>query len=178
MRIISGQYKGRSIEVPKNFKGRPTTDFARESLFNILNHLMDMEGASVLDLFAGTGAVTLECWSRGAEAILAVELSPVHVKAIQKNFEIFDATGAEVIRADVFSFLQKNQEQFDLIFADPPYDLPGLLKLPSLIMQADTLKPNGIFVLEHPDKMDFSTQEGFQQHRRYGNVNFSFFIKK
>lgn len=177
MRIISGKYKGRTIEVPKNFKGRPTTDFARESLFNILSHMMELDGAKVLDLFSGTGAVSLECWSRGAELVMAVEQSVVHVKAIQKNFDTFRVDGGDVIKADVFHFLKRKDIQYDLIFADPPYDLEGLMKIPDIIFQEDWLKDDAIFVLEHPDKMDFSTKPGFVQHRRYGNVNFSFFKK-
>jgi 16S rRNA (guanine966-N2)-methyltransferase len=175
MRIISGKFKGRSIDIPKNFKGRPTTDFARESLFNILGHQMDMEGAEVLDLFAGTGAVSLECLSRGAAYVLGVELSPVHVKFIHKNFEGFEMHEGDVMRADVFRFLQTPKRSFDLVFADPPYDVPGLIKLPQLVMANTWVKSGGLFVLEHPDKMDLSKEPHFMDHRRYGNVNFSFF---
>lgn len=175
MRIISGDFKGRSIEVPRNFRGRPTTDYARESLFNILAHRMDMEGASVLDLFSGTGAVSVECASRGASAVLAVELSPVHVKFIRRNFDTFGMDHAEVIRHDVFRFLETGKGKFEFIFADPPYDLPGLIKLPEIVRSSGMLKENGIFVLEHPDKTDFSAVPGFEEYRRYGNVNFSFF---
>lgn len=178
MRIISGIYKGRSIEVPKNFKGRPTTDFARESLFNILLHKTEIEGARVLDLFSGTGAIALECLSRGAQDVLAIELSPVHVKSIRKNFDAFQFDHAEVIKADVFKWLDKSQGTFDLIFADPPYDIPGLIKLPELVLSSGMLSEQGIFVLEHPDKMDFSKVEGWMEHRRYGNVNFTFFKSK
>lgn len=178
MRIISGIYKGRSIEVPKNFKGRPTTDFARESLFNILGNKIEIEGARVLDLFAGTGAISLECLSRGALDVLAIELSPVHVKSIRKNFDAFEFNQADVIRGDVFKMLDKKIGEFDVIFADPPYDIPGLMKLPEMILQSEMLKANGIFVLEHPDKMDFSKIEGWLDHRRYGNVNFTFFTSR
>lgn len=178
MRIISGKYKGRYIDVPKNFNGRPTTDYARESLFNILSHLMEMDGAKVLDLFAGTGAVSLECWSRGADLILAVEKSPVHVKGIQKNFDTFEVEGGDVYRADVFQFLKKHQFQYNLIFADPPYDIEGLKSLPQLVMNSDLLSDEGIFILEHPERMDFSNTTGFLQLRKYGSVNFSFFQKK
>lgn len=178
MRIISGKYKGRTIDVPRNFNGRPTTDYARESLFNILHHVMEMDGAQVLDLFAGSGAVSLECWSRGAELVLAVEQSPVHVKGIQKNFDTFDVEGGSVFRGDVFIFLKKHAYKYNLIFADPPYDLEGLIRLPELVFGADLLQENGWFVLEHPEKMDFSTLPGFVQIRKYGSVNFSFFQKK
>jgi 16S rRNA (guanine(966)-N(2))-methyltransferase RsmD len=175
MRIISGTFKGRNIEVPKNFDGRPTTDFARESLFNILSHQLDMDGATVLDLFAGTGAVSLECLSRGAQHVQAVEMSPVHVKFIQKNFELFNFDNGDIIRGDVFKFLVKPLESFDMVFADPPYDVVGFMKLPSLVLDNGWVKKGGLFVLEHPDKMDFSNHPFFSQHRRYGSVNFTFF---
>jgi 16S rRNA (guanine(966)-N(2))-methyltransferase RsmD len=161
--------------VPKNFDGRPTTDFARESLFNILSHQLDMDGATVLDLFAGTGAVSLECLSRGAQHVQAVEMSPVHVKFIQKNFELFNFDNGDIIRGDVFKFLVKPLESFDMVFADPPYDVVGFMKLPSLVLDNGWVKKGGLFVLEHPDKMDFSNHPFFSQHRRYGSVNFTFF---
>ncbi len=178
MRIISGKYKGRRIPVPGNFQGRPTTDYARESLFNVLQHHIGWDGAHILDLFAGTGAISLECISRGAEKVVAVEKSPVHIRAIKENFKTFEAEYAQAWRADVFSFIQKCQDSFHLIVADPPYDLKELTNLPELIVNSNLLKQDGWFVLEHPDRMDFSEIKGFNQHRRYGSVNFSFFLKE
>ncbi|MCC6601225.1 MAG: 16S rRNA (guanine(966)-N(2))-methyltransferase RsmD [Crocinitomicaceae bacterium] len=175
MRIISGNLKGRSIPVPKRFSGRPTTDFAREALFNILNHQVDFNGLRVLDLFSGTGAFSLECFSRGAGDITAVEASPVHSKNIEENFRHFGASQAQLIRSDVFLFLKKQDIPFDLIFADPPFDLLQLSELPPLVQASGLLSPTGLFILEHPETMDFSAHTGFKQHRRYGNVHFTFF---
>lgn len=178
MRIISGSFKGRRIPVPGNFQGRPTTDYARESLFNVLQHQIGWNGAHVLDLFSGTGAIALECISRGAERVVAIEKSPVHVNAIRENFKLFSSENASVLKMDVFSYLDKSNDAFHLIIADPPYDLNELIKLPEMVLHSSLLKSQGLFVLEHPDRMDFSQMKGFQQHRRYGSVNFSFFIKE
>ena len=144
---------------PKNITARPTTDFAKESLFNLLTNRMDMEGADVLDLFAGTGSISLECVSRGAREVTAVELAHT-----QQNFII----------ADVFRYLKACSIRYDLIFADPPYALEELPTLPSLIVPA-LLKPGGLFVLEHGDQYDFSGHPHFLDLRTYGSVHFSFF---
>ena len=175
MRIISGTLKGRSIDVPRNFKGRPTTDFAREGLFNILNNRTEWETMKVLDLFAGTGAFSLECFSRGAQEILAIDLQPLHVRFINENFRKFDATNAHAIKQDVFKWIPSNTEKFDLVFADPPYDLPGLIRLPKLIMESDMLKPEGLLIVEHGKRTHFSEEHGFVQEKTYSNVTFSFF---
>lgn len=175
MRIISGSHKGRTIAVPKNFKGRPTTDVAREGLFNMLGHIMSLNGANVLDLFAGTGAFGIECLSRGAATVVAVEQQPLHVKFIQQNFDLFGFTSAGAIRDDVFRFLAKSTGSFDLIFADPPYDIKKLDELPDLIFQSGRLSEDGLLVLEHGRNSDFTGHPKFMQNRQFSNVHFSFF---
>jgi 16S rRNA (guanine(966)-N(2))-methyltransferase RsmD len=175
MRIISGTLKGRSIDVPRNFKGRPTTDFAREGLFNVLNNKVQWDGIKVLDLFAGTGAFSLECFSRGVSEIVAVDIQPLHVRFINDNFQRFGADDAHAFKADVFKWIPSANQQFDLIFADPPYDIPGLIKLPAIIMSTRLLKPNGLLVIEHGKRTNLSDQLGFQMEKSYSNVSFSFF---
>ncbi|MFM7727569.1 MAG: RsmD family RNA methyltransferase [Flavobacteriales bacterium] len=175
MRIIAGSLKGRSIDVPRNFKGRPTTDFAREGLFNVLNNRVNWEGLKVLDLFAGTGAFSLECFSRGAAEILAIDLQPLHVRFINENFMKFGADNAHAIKCDVFKWTPNPADKFDLIFADPPYDLPGLSKIPQRILNAGILNPEGLLVIEHGKRTNLSELEGFQFEKTYSNVNFSFF---
>ncbi len=178
MRVITGLYKGRHFEVPRNFKARPTTDFAKENLFNVLNGYFDMEKdvQLALDLFAGTGSITLELLSRGCSRVISVEKDPQHLGFIQKVLQTFGSPqNALPIRGDVFRYLSKCREQFDLIFADPPYALPELEDLPDLILAKKLLKPGGLFVLEHGKAQDFSTHPAFVEHRAYGSVNFSFF---
>jgi 16S rRNA (guanine966-N2)-methyltransferase len=175
MRIISGALKGRSIDVPKNFKGRPTTDFAREGLFNVLNNRVNWTETKVLDLFAGTGAFSLECFSRGASQILAVELQPLHVRFINDNFKNFLAHDAHAIKHDVLKWIPTNKEKFNLIFADPPYDLPSLGKLPGLILNSETLDIGGVLVVEHGKRTSFLNEPGFLLEKTYSNVTFSFF---
>jgi 16S rRNA (guanine(966)-N(2))-methyltransferase RsmD len=178
MRIISGTLKGRLITVPKNFRGRPTTDFAREGLFNMLGHMIDMEGIAVLDLFAGTGAFGLECLSRGAGSVLAIDQQPLHVKFIQQNFDAFGFENAEAMRVDVFRYLNKPDASFDLVFADPPYDLKQLKELPDTILSASLLNETGLLVVEHGKNMDFTAHPACVQSRQFSNVWFSFFRKK
>lgn len=175
MRIISGTLKGRSIDVPRNFKGRPTTDFAREGLFNVLNNRVQWDGLKVLDLFAGTGSFSLECFSRGAAQILAIDMQPLHVRFINENFKKFECHDAHAMKNDVFKWIPTSNEKFDLIFADPPYDLPGLSKLPNLIMNQGILTDVGLLVIEHGKRTHFSDHPAFQYEKTYSNVSFSFF---
>jgi 16S rRNA (guanine966-N2)-methyltransferase len=177
MRIISGTLKGRNILVPKNFNGRPTTDFGREGLFNVLNNLVDFDQIHVLELFAGTGAFSIECFSRGAEYLKSVEKDPLHARFIRDNFRSFEMTHADVVLADVMKFLGQESQQYDLIFADPPFDLPSLELLPGLVLGRNLLKSEGVFVLEHGKRNNFEQEKGFLQERRYSNVHFSFFEK-
>ncbi len=175
MRIISGKYKSRRIQVPANLKARPTTDIAREGLFNILNNMVDWEETAALDLFSGTGSVALEMVSRGCPYVVSVEKSPLHFEFICKAQDVLEAKELFPVKADAFSYLKSTNQKFDLIFADPPYDLPELNKLPALVFEKELLKPDGIFILEHPRDYDFSALPHFIKNRRYGSVHFSFF---
>ena len=175
MRIISGKYKSRRIQVPANLKARPTTDFARESLFNVLNNRVDWEEATVLDLFSGTGSVALEFVSRGCPFVVTVEMNQNHYNFICKAQETLGAKELFPVKADAFKYLQSLNQKFDLIFADPPYDLLSINTIPDLIFKRELLKPEGIFILEHSKKQNFSAHPHFVNERNYGNVHFSFF---
>ena len=175
MRIISGKYKGRRIEPPHSITARPTTDFAKESLFNVLNNLIDFEEISCLDLFAGTGSISIELASRGCPSVLAIEQNDAHIAFIKKTIKLLGIETIFPLKVDVFRFLPTTTQTFDFIFADPPYDLRTFEILPNLIFENNLLKDGGIFVLEHSKKNDFSAYPNFMQHRNYGNVNFTFF---
>ena len=175
MRIVTGIYKGRHFEIPRSFKARPTTDFAKESIFNVLNGYIDFEDATALDLFAGTGSISLELLSRGCTSVVSVELDRDHARFISDCMKKIGTDKNILIRGDVFRFLKSCHQQFDFIFADPPYSLPELPKIPSLIFEYGLLKENGIFVFEHGKHNDFSDHPHFIEHRNYGSVNFSVF---
>lgn len=175
MRIITGKYKGRHFEVPRSFKARPTTDFAKENLFNVLRGYLDFEGARALDLFSGTGSITLELLSRGCSHVVAVERDPFHYRVIEEFLHRLGDENAVPVRGDVFKFLNACHEQYDLIFADPPYILPNIPDLPDLVLERNLLLPNGIFVLEHGKRDNFESHPRFLEHRQYGSVNFSLF---
>jgi len=175
MRIISGKYRGRHIVPPKNIKARPTTDFAKEALFNLLANRIDFEGLDVLDLFAGTGGISLEFVSRGANHVTSVEIANVQQNFIIRTSKELQITNLDVIRGDVFRFIKNTALKFDFIYADPPYALPQLTTIPDLIFDYGLLKENGMFVLEHSASDDFSAHPYFTEHRNYGSVNFSFF---
>ena len=175
MRIITGKYKGRHFEIPHTFKARPTTDFAKEGLFNVLNGYIDFEGICALDLFSGTGSITLELLSRGCSRVVSVEKDPFHYRVIEEFVNRLKDENAFLVRGDVFKFLSSLHEQFDFIFADPPYTLPNIADIPDIVLDHDLLLPDGIFVLEHGKKNDFSTHPRIIDHRSYGSVNFSIF---
>jgi 16S rRNA (guanine966-N2)-methyltransferase len=175
VRVISGKYRGKQIKPPGSIKARPTTDFAKESLFNILMNRVDFEETDVLDLFAGTGSITYEFASRGARSVVAVEKEPVHYHFIRKTVDELDMSLVTVIRGDVFRFLRKPCQTFDLIFADPPYAHPGLISLPGLVFSSGILETGGYFILEHPGSRSFTAHPRFLEHRGYGGVNFTFF---
>jgi 16S rRNA (guanine966-N2)-methyltransferase len=171
-------YKGRSLLVSPKFKGRPTTDFAREGLFNVLQNQVDWDNTAVLDLFAGTGAFGIECASRGCTSVQAVEKEYLHADWIRRNYRHFEMAKAEVFQNDVFKFLQQyGGDGFDLVFADPPFDLPELDRLPALVMEGRILRNDGVFVLEHPKQFQFDDFPGFVKMKRYANVHFSFFAR-
>lgn len=176
MRIISGKYGRRRFEVPTHIKARPTTDFARENIFNVLQNLLDFEGKSALDLFAGTGAISFELASRGCTRVVSVENYPVQYNFICKVAAQLGAREITPVKGDVFRFVPACREKFDFIFADPPYDLPDFAEVAPLVLNAGILSPDGIFVLEHSKNYDFSALPSFNQKRTYGSVNFSIFI--
>lgn len=178
MRIISGKYKGKQIHPPTNFRARPTTDFAKEALFNILENNFDLEELSVLDLFSGTGSITYEFASRGAKRITSVEQYTLHYRFIRKMVEQMEMFQVQPVRSDAFKVIKNPWESYDLIFADPPFDLPGLETLPGLILSSNLLADGGWLVLEHPSKIKFNHLTELFDHRSYGSVNFSFFSVK
>ena len=179
MRIITGKYKGRHFDIPRSFKARPTTDFAKENIFNVLNGYIDFEDATALDLFAGTGSISLELLSRGCSQVVSIEMDRDHHRFITEYMKKLlgnDLSSVcQIIRGDVFRFVKSCHLQFDFIFADPPYALEQLPKIPDLIFEKGLLKEGGIFVFEHGKQNDFSTHPNFVEHRSYGSVNFSIF---
>ncbi len=224
MRIITGKYKGRHFDIPRSFKARPTTDFAKENIFNVLTQYIDFDGADALDLFSGTGSITLELLSRGCREVVSIEQDRDHhrfitdclkklgvatrhsVVAAQEQGGVAtrhsavaaqehsgvnsygDSTEKGIaanaagfclpIRGDVFRFLKSCRQQFDFIFADPPYALRELQEIPDLVLRQEgqpLLRDGGIFVFEHGGNHDFSQHPRFLEHRAYGSVNFSLF---
>lgn len=175
MRIVGGKHKGRIIEVSRDFNSRPTTDFAREALFNILNNHFDFEEVRMLDLFGGTGSISFECSSRGCREIDLVDNNSRFVQFIGKTAAKMNMPGIHPVTMDVFRFLKICRKQYDLIFADPPYELENLPDLPRALLEKDLLLPGGWFILEHPKKHGFKHIPEFFDERKYGNVHFSFF---
>jgi 16S rRNA (guanine966-N2)-methyltransferase len=175
LRIIGGKYRGRRIEPPSNFKARPTTDFAREGLFNILNNRIDFESSSVLDLFSGTGSISYEFASRGAAQVHLVDKDPRHIAGIKRIINDIGFENIRTIHIDVRAYLKTCSVRYDVVFADPPYDLKWLNELPDMVTGSGVIKENGFFILEHPKAMSFSKHPLFFEHRNYGGVNFSFF---
>jgi 16S rRNA (guanine966-N2)-methyltransferase len=175
IRIISGTHKGRIVHAPKNLPVRPTTDFAKESLFNILNNHFDFEEIKVLDLFCGTGNITYEFLSRGCTDITCVDENYNCITFIKKTIENFNLSPAKVVKADVFSFLKNTMETYDIIFADPPFDMEKFDQIAPLVFEKKLLRENGYLIIEHGPLTDLSQQEHFKEKRKYGNLNFSFF---
>ena len=175
MRIITGRYKGRHFDIPRTFKARPTTDFAKENIFNVLTQYVDFDGATALDLFSGTGSISLELLSRGCQQVVSVEMDRDHHRFIQDCLKKLDTKACIPIRGDVFRFLKSCKQQYDFIFADPPYALKELPEIPDLVIGRQLLKDGGIFVFEHGKDHDFSNHPHFLEHRSYGSVNFSLF---
>lgn len=175
MRIIGGTYKGRNITVSRGFDSRPTTDFAKEGLFNILHNYFDFDNTLVLDLFGGTGSITFEFISRGCKSTDLVEINSRAVHAIAKLAEDLGMKGIHPVRMDAFRFIEICKKQYNIIFADPPYDLKCLPTLPDLVFGHQLLLPEGWFILEHSKTHNFSTHPRFSEMRNYGSVHFSFF---
>ncbi len=175
MRIVTGQYKGRHFDIPRSFKARPTTDFAKENIFNVLTRYIDFDGATALDLFSGTGSISLELVSRGCRQVVSVEADRDHHRFIQECLKKLDTDVCIPVRGDVFRFVRSCRQQYDFIFADPPYALKELPQIPDLVLQKGLLKEEGIFVFEHGKDHDFSAHPQFVEHRQYGSVNFTLF---
>lgn len=177
MRIISGKYRGRTIVPPRNLRARPTTDFAKENLFNVLVNLVDFEELDVLDLFSGTGSISYEFASRDARSVTSVEVNSVHHNFIRQTARELKFENFYAVKANAFLYLKSCAKQFDLIFSDAPYDLEGSEEVIKLVFERDLLREDGMLIFEHSKDKDFSKHENFWQLRSYGSVQFSFFKK-
>lgn len=175
MRIISGTHKGRVITPPKNLRARPTTDFAKENLFNVLGNRCDIENADVLDLFAGTGSISYEFASRGAGNVTSVEINTVHYNFIRETARKFGFGNLRAVKANVFLYLKSTPQKFDIIFSDAPYDLEGAEAVIDLVLERGLLREGGMLIFEHSKDKDLSAHSGFTGERIYGSVRFSFF---
>jgi len=175
MRIVSGTYKGKVINAPKNFKLRPTTDIAKESLFNILNTYYDFDNFIVLDLFAGIGSISLECISRGVERAIAVEMNSKHAGFLQSIAKEMELDNLQVIRTDALTYIENTVQKFDFIFADPPYDFADHHRIPEIVFKNNLLEEESMLVIEHSATTDLSSHPNFTKLRKYGKVHFSFF---
>lgn len=179
MRIVSGIYRRRRFDVPNSFTARPTTDFAKENLFNVLSNITDLEGKDALDLFAGTGSISFELLSHECKSVTAVEKNRTHAMFIRKVADELKTKSLTLIQGDVFRFLMSAKpEKYDFIFADPPYAMKELAEIPAIVFEKNLLRDGGVFVMEHPKTVDFSEMPYFLQHRVYGSVNFSIFVKE
>ena len=176
MRIISGKWGGRRITPPSNMPHtRPTTDIAKEGLFNILQNRMDFTDCKTLDLFAGTGCISYELASRGANDLTLIEKDPVMSAFIKKNMETLGIENCKLLKIDVFNYLNTCTDTFDFIFAGPPYALGPIDELPKIIVQKKLINKDGYFVLEHTPRNKYESFEGFSFVRNYGTTLFSFF---
>ncbi len=176
MRIISGSHRGRQIFPDKNFQARPTTDFAKENLFNVLTNYIDMGGIEVLDLFSGTGSISYEFASRGAKDIVSIELNYNHFNFIKRISHELGFKNIQVFKTDVFKACTKLKgRKFNIVFADPPYNLANINAIPAAIFSNGLLEQNGIAIIEHPEEVSYKGHPYFSEHRQYGSVNFSLF---
>ncbi len=175
MRIVSGKCKGRYITPPKGLDARPTTDFAKENLFNVLSNWYDIEDLSVLDLFSGSGSISYEFASRGAQRVVSVEKKPLHQSFISKTAKSLSLDAISAIKGDAILFTQRTLETFDIIFADPPYDMVDAEQIINTVFERSLLKESGILIFEHSKGRSFSDHPNFQECRSYGSVNFSIF---
>lgn len=184
MRIIGGTLKGRSINPPANFEARPTTDFAKEGLFNILDNEFDLSTLSMLELFGGTGSISAEFISRGGAESVCVEMNRTNAAFIKKSMSSLGISNVKIVHCNVFDFVEICNKAFDIIFADPPYKLQGLDTIPDRILsktftedgcERPILKKGGYLILEHPSGYNFKGHKNFVKEKKYGNVHFSFF---
>jgi 16S rRNA (guanine(966)-N(2))-methyltransferase RsmD len=177
LRIISGKYRGRHIPVPSKFKARPTTDFARENLFNILANTWEFDGLQVLDLYAGTGSIGFEFTSRGASFTDMVELNGSSARFLRSIVERLNAENITVYRSDAIRYVESCLKKYDIVFADPPYDLEIIPQLPDTVFDSEILEDEGWFILEHGKDNSFRNHPRFLEQRNYGSVRFSIFSK-
>jgi len=176
MRIIGGKLRGKSILPPAGYKARPTTDFAKEGLFNTLDNEFFFDDLAVLDLFGGTGSISFEFASRGAGEVIAVEMNPANVNFIKKTATALGVDKVvRVLHQNVFDFLEICSRRFDIVFADPPYALEGLDTLPDRVLSKGLVHAGGYFILEHPAEYNFAAHPSFVKEKKYGNVHFSYF---
>lgn len=175
MRIIGGSLKGLRLNPPKNLPVRPTTDLAKEALFNILQNKIDFEDIKVLDLFSGTGNISMEFASRGAAQVIAVDRSIQCVHYLKDTGRQHGLTNIKAFKNDVFKYLELETEKFDLIFADPPYDLNKIPEIPKIIFDKNLLLPGGLLIVEHQSMQNLSNHTAFTEQRKYGHSSFSFF---
>ncbi|KIO75454.1 methyltransferase [Pedobacter lusitanus] len=175
MRIIGGKLKGIRMSAPASLPVRPTTDMAKEALFNILYNTYDFDSCSVLDLFSGTGNISIEFASRGIKEVTAVDKHSGCIYWLKSVIDKYDLNEISLQKADVFKFLEQHNKKYQIIFADPPYDLTNIPQIPRLVDQNKLLTENGILVVEHPSLLKLKDEPGFKETRRYGNSSFSFF---
>ncbi len=175
MRIIGGRLKGKTVLPPMGYEARPTTDFAREGLFNVLDNEYEFEDLKVLDLFGGTGAIAYEFASRGASMVYSIEMNRNNAAFIRKEAKRLGLDNVTSVHSNVFDFLPICREKFDIIFADPPYALEGLDTIPEKVFSRDILHPGGYFILEHGGEYNFSAHPLFKKEKVYGRVHFTFF---
>lgn len=175
MRIVGGKYRNRRLKPPAGIEARPTTDFAKEGLFNVLHHRVPLEGIRVLDLFAGTGNIALEFLSRGAREVLSVDQDRKLIAFMQRTAAEWNEAGWRVVRSDVPAFLRSHRSSYDIVFADPPFHMEGIEAIPTLVFEARLLDNDGLLIVEHSEHMDLSRLPGHTVTREYGTVHFSFF---
>ena len=175
MRIIGGRLKGLRLNPPKNLPVRPTTDLAKEALFNILQNKIEFEGIRVLDLFSGTGNISMEFASRGAEQVIAVDRSVHCIHYLKDTARQHGLTNIKTFKDDIFKYLQLESDQYDLIFADPPYDMNQIPEIPKIIFGKNLLLPGGLLIVEHQSMQNLSNHPAFTEQRKYGHSSFSFF---
>ncbi|MBR0224276.1 MAG: RsmD family RNA methyltransferase [Bacteroidales bacterium] len=176
MRIIGGTLRGRAINLPAGYEARPTTDFAKEGLFNSLDNEFFFDGLAVLDLFGGTGSISFEFASRGAGSVIAVEMNPVNAAFIRRTAASLGlARTVQVVHHNVFDFIPICTKRFDIVFADPPYAIEGLDTIPDKVLSKGLVYDQGYLILEHPAEYNFAAHPSFVRERKYGNVHFSWF---
>jgi 16S rRNA (guanine966-N2)-methyltransferase len=175
MRIIGGKFQRRTIIAPARLPVRPTTDIAKEALFSIINNHFDFEAITVLDLFSGTGNISYEFASRGAEEVISVDMNNNCVQFIRQTVDKLGMENLRVVRAEAFHFLSFCKVSFDIVFADPPYDFTGIPEIPGKVFENNVIKPGGWLILEHGENLKFHTHAHFLEARKYGKVHFSIF---